>query len=822
MRSAAELSPSDLYRACDASKLGFDTTSELSALVEAAGQRRALTAVELGIELEGTGYNVFAFGPPGTGKRDAIQRFLAARAKKQPVPSDCCYVNDFKEGHKPRLLRLPAGKGIELRSGMEALVGEVGTVLRAVFEDEEYQSRRRTITETAEQRQQELIEDLAKKAADSGIALLRTPVGIAFAPLSDGEIVSPEQFGELPEEERTRLRSEIEHFEKKVGDVLHQEPGVQRQVRDQLRELNREVSSRAIGPLIADLRETFSGLSAVESYITDVENDILDHSHSFLARAQGEDLQQQLQRALSGEPSDEQFSKRFEVNLLVDHSGSEGAPVIYEDHPSLQNLVGRIEHVPRMGALVTDFTMIKAGALHRANGGYLLLDASRLLQEPFAWEALKRALESGRITIESLGQMTSLVSTYSLEPEPVALSIKIVLIGSPLLYYMMSAYDPDCRRLFKVRADFGERMERDGAAETEYARLVAGLAVDHGLRPFNSTAVARIIEHGARLVGDAERLSLSVAEIEGLVREADHWAGKSGRTEVTAQDVQQALDAKEFRADRLRERMLEETLRETILVDTTGAEVGQVNGLSVLTLGDYWFGRPSRITARVRLGKGEVLDIEREVEMSGPIHSKGVLILAGFLGSRYAAERPLSLSASLVFEQSYSGVDGDSASSAELYALLSAIGRIPLRQSLAVTGSVNQLGQVQAVGGVNEKIEGFFDLCERRDLTGDQGVLVPSANVKHLMLAERVVNAVADGKFHIYPVSKIDQGMEILTGLAMGDPDEEGEYPKDSVNGMVQARLEELTERARFYSSPPAGLAEPEEGETAADDLGEG
>ncbi|MCP4205222.1 MAG: AAA family ATPase [bacterium] len=822
MRTVAELSPSDLYRACDASKLGFDTTSELEAPTEAPGQTRALAAVEFGIELEGAGYNVFAFGPPGMGKHGAIQRYLSARAKEQPKPDDCCYVNNFKEAQKPHLLRLPAGKGAELRSEMERLIAEVGTVLRAVFEGEEYQGRRRSITETAEQRQQEIIETLAKKAADSGIALLRTPVGIAFAPLSDGEIVSPEQFSELPEKEQERLRGEIERFEKKVGQALHQEPVVQRQVRDQIRELNRTVSRRAIGPLIADMREAFAGFAKVESYITEVENEILDHAHSFLARAQGDDAQQQLQRMLGGEPADEGFSQRFEVNLLVDHSESEGAPVVYEDHPSVQNLLGRIEHLSRMGTLVTDFTMIKAGALHRANGGYLLVDAIRLLREPLAWEALKRMLESRRVTIESLGQLTSLVSTYSLEPEPVPLSVKIVLIGPPIVYYLLSAHDPDCRRLFKVKADFGERMERDEAAEAAYARLVAGLAADHGLKPFDSTAVARIIEHGARLVGDAERLSLSVEAIEGLAREADHWAGKNGNGRVTAQDVQQALDAKEFRADRIRQRMLEETLRETILVDTEGSEVGQVNGLSVLTLGDYLFGRPSRITARVRLGKGEVLDIEREVEMSGPIHSKGVLILAGFLGSRYAAERPLSLSASLVFEQSYSGVDGDSASSAELYALLSAIGGFPLRQSLAVTGSVNQLGQVQAVGGVNEKIEGFFDLCEKRGLTGDQGVLIPSSNVKHLMLAGRVVDAVRDGKFHIYPVATIDQGLEVLTELASGEPDEEGTYPQDSINGKVQARLEVLTERARFYSSPPAEPIGEEKGEPVGSDSRKG
>jgi lon-related putative ATP-dependent protease len=486
----------------------------------------------------------------------------------------------------------------------------------------------------------------------------------------------------------------------------------------------------------------------------------------------------------------------------VDHSQTQGAPIIYEDQPTYQNLVGRVEHISQMGALLTDFTLIKPGALHRANGGYLVLDARQLLLQPYAWEGLKRALQARQIRIESLGQIYSWISTVSLEPEPVPLQVKVILLGERLLYYLLCRYDPDFMELFKVAADFEDNMVRNDDNDLAYAHLIAGLAEKEKLRPFDTTAIARIIEHSARLAEDSARLTTHMQSISDLLREADYWADEEGHEMVTAVDIQQALDAQIYRASRIRERVQENILRQTIFIDTEGAVMGQVNGLSVLSLGNYAFGQPSRITARARLGKGEVIDIERQVEMGGPIHSKGVLILTGFLGARYAAERPLSLSATLVFEQSYGGVEGDSASSAELYALLSALAELPINQSLAVTGSVNQRGQVQAIGGVNEKIEGFFDLCQARGLTGKQGVLIPAANVKHLMLRQDVVTAVAHNQFHIYPVTTIDQGIELLTGTIAGEVDETGNYPPDSVNGRVVARLTTLAEKAKAFAAP--------------------
>jgi predicted ATP-dependent protease len=510
-------------------------------------------------------------------------------------------------------------------------------------------------------------------------------------------------------------------------------------------------------------------------------------------------------KALSGEARPElSIARRYSVNVLVDREGAAGAPVIYEDNPTYASLVGRVEHVQQMGAMVTDFTLIKPGALHRANGGYLLLDAAKLLAHPYSWEGLKRALRAHEIKVESLAEAMSLFATYSLEPQATPLDLKIILLGDARLYALLCHFDPDFGELFKVAADFAEQLDWDNDNLRRYTRLIARLARDKDLRPFDRAAVARLAEHGARTLGDGRKLSLYMGKMLDLMREADYWAAEAEHPVATVEDVQKAIEARIFRSDRTRQRVQEAMLRETLLVDTTGSATGQVNGLAVLQLGDFAFGRPSRITARVRLGKGEVIDIEREVELSGPLHSKGVLILAGFLGARFAGERPLSLSASLVFEQSYGGIDGDSASSAELYALLSAIGGIPLQQSLAVTGSVNQHGRVQAIGGVNEKIEGFFDLCAARGLTGDQGVLVPSSNVQHLMLREDVIAAVAEGHFHIYPVETIDQGIELLSGLAAGEPDEHGDYPPDSVNGRVEERLSRLARAVQAFSSPAA------------------
>lgn len=799
-----ELTADLLYQRCDPDQFDFETTADLENLEEIIGQPRGVEAMQFGTGIEQQGYNIFALGAPGTGKRALVRQLFEERQSSKPVPDDWCYINNFDQSYKPKALRLPAGKGTTLKEDMERLVEELRTALSTAFESEEYHARRQEFEQEFQERQQEALGEINRQAREKNFSAVRTPAGVVFAPVREDEVLSPEEIDNLPDEKRKEMEEQAAQLQENLQKQLRQVPRWQREMREKVRDLNREFANFAVAGLIDELRQKYQEISGVVDFLDKVQEDIIDNVQEFLAQQ----AEQQEAQGAGGGMAPSPFQKespqmrRYQVNVLIDHSDSEQAPVIYEDNPTFQNLIGRVEHVARMGALMTDFNLIKPGALHRANGGYLLLEARKLLMQPFAWEGLKRALRSGQIRIESPEQMFSLISTVSLEPEPIPLNIKVALVGEPLLYYLLAAYDPEFHELFKVKADLAERMERNSDNQEQYARLIAGLIHKHELHPFDRSAVARVIEHSARMTGDAEKLSTQITDISNLLQEANYWARHNQKEQVSAADVQQAIEAKIYRSDRLRERVQEEIERGTILIDTEETKVGQINGLSVIQLGDFAFGRPSRITARIRLGKGEVVNIEREVELSGPIHSKGVLILSGFLGARYALNRPLSLSASLVFEQSYGGIEGDSASSAELYALVSAIAGVPLRQSLAVTGSVNQYGQVQAIGGVNEKVEGFFDICRARGLTGDQGVLIPQSNVKNLMLRRDVVEAVSKGQFHIYPVETIDQGLEILTGQPAGEPDEDGVYPPDSINRLAQDRLAELAEKRLAFIQP--------------------
>ncbi|RJR47608.1 MAG: ATP-dependent protease [Desulfobacteraceae bacterium] len=793
-----ELGPEGLYHACDPKVFSFESTAEIQDLKHIIGQPRAVEALRFGVEIEREGYNVFAVGHPGTGKHTLVCTFLKKKAETVPVPPDICYVNNFSEPHRPKMLRMPPGMGKELAQSMERMIEDGRNALKSAFENEEYQNRARGITQEFQERQQQAVEELQKITQEKGLTVFRTPTGLAFAPVKDGNIIPPDEFSKLPEEERKRLEQEVQSLQESAQRAFTKIPAWEREVREKMKSLNEEISTLAVGPLLQELRDRFKEVPEVVEFLQEVEKDMIENLHDLLPRENPQQPQ-----GPPGAQQDPGPTRKYRVNVLVDNSKSKGGPVIYEDNPTYQNLAGRIEHLPHMGTLLTDFNMIRAGAFHRANGGYLVLDAVKVLMQPYSWEGLKRTLRSRRAKIESLGELYGLISTVSIDPEPVPLNVKVVLVGPPNVYYLLQQHDPEFGELFKVTADFDVQMNRTAETQDEFGRLVGTVARKEGLRPLDRGAVARVIERSARMVGDAEKLSIHMQSITDLLRESDFWASKNGHNgngTITAEDVDRAVEAWIYRSDRIRERMQEEIHRGTIFIDTEGTKIGQINGLSVMQLGGFAFGRPSRITARVRLGKGEVVDIEREVEMGGPIHSKGVLILSSYLGARYATEQPFSLSASLVFEQSYGGIEGDSASSAELYALLSAIGNIPVRQSLAVTGSVNQHGQVQPIGGVNEKIEGFFDTCRRKGLTGDQGVLIPKSNVKHLMLRKDVVQAVREGRFHVYPVETIDEGIEILTGMAAGTPDAGGGYPKESVNGKVHARLLELAEKARRFS----------------------
>lgn len=801
MATIERLGPKALCARCDPARFTFKTTSELDDLTEVVGQARAMQAIEFGIGICRGGYNLFVLGTPGTGRHSVVRQFIERKAATEPVPPDWCYVNNFEQPHKPRLLELSAGTGAKLRRDMEQLIEDLRSAIPAAFESEEYRARRQELEQELKERQEHAFEEVRQQAEGHGISMFRTPSGMAFAPMRKGEVLSPEEFHKLPETEQKRIEAVVTSLEEQLEQIIHRLPQMRREGQRRIRELERDVTMSAVGHLIDELKKEYAPLPKVVSYLEAVQQAVIDNADDFRRQEEGQEitiLGISLSRAAAGASA----LRRFGVNVLIDHDGAKGAPVVYEDNPSYQSLVGRVEHISQIGALVTDFTLIKPGALHRANGGYLILDVRKILMQPYAWEGLKRALSSQEVRIESLGQALSLISTVSLEPEPIPLKIKVVLLGERLLYYLLNYFDPDFGDLFKVAADFEDTMTRTGESDLLYARLIATIARKEGLLALDRAACARLIEHGARMAADAEKLSIRLRDITDRLREADYWARQAGRDVVTGDDVQRALDARIYRADRLRERLQDEIHRGTLLIDTQGEHVGQVNGLSVVALDDFIFGHPSRITASVRLGKGEVLDIQREVELGGPLHSKGVLILSGFLGARYAPNRPLSLSASLVFEQTYGAVEGDSASSAELYALLSALAETPIKQSLAVTGSVNQHGEIQAIGGVNEKIEGFFDVCHRRGLTGEQGVLIPAANVKHLMLRHDVVEAVAQEKFHIYPVNTVDQGIELLTGLPAGVRDENGLFPDGSINQRVEVRLLILAEQARAYAAP--------------------
>lgn len=788
-QSITPLSKEQLYREAKLEGLSFETTADLAPLPlpdiqPELYQSRAYAAIQVGTEINAGGFNIFAVGSRAARIRQVVKSLLEKAAIHRPSPPDWVYVNNFIEPHRPIAIALPSGRAPAFKKAMQELIDDLKVSLPAIFESEDYQKRRGAIEAAVRKKHEAAFSALQEKAASKNIAILRTPMGFALAPLSNGKVVPPEEFQTWPEEKQQQTRVILEELEKDLEETLRSIPRLEKELRDAVRALDRETVQFAITHMIADIKAKFADIPKVVEHVERVRDDVLANVGLFV-RPQGEGLEVTPLAARVGSPFD-----RYNVNVLVtqaDHG--DGAPVVEELHPTLSNLVGRIDYLSFQGALVTNFLLIRPGALHRANSGAILMDARALLSEPYSWVALKRALLQGHIAIEDIAKFLGLQTTLSLEPDPVPLDVKVVLYGERLLYYLLAALDPEFGQHFKILADFDDEIDRSPAAEALLARLIASIAVEEKLKPLDRGAVGRTIEYAARIAEDQKKLTLLVENIRDLIREADYWAGQEKREVVSRADVERALAEQIRRASRIRERSVEMILRDVALIETSGARVGQINGLSVITLGTYSFGRPSRITCRVRPGAGKIVDIEREVELGGPLHSKGVLILSGFLAGRYALDTPMSLSASLVFEQSYSGVEGDSASSAELYAILSALAEVPLRQDLAVTGSVNQHGLVQAIGGVNEKIEGFFDICKARGLSGTQGVLIPEYNVQHLMLRADVVEACAEGKFAIYPIKTIDEGIALLTGLPAGERGADGLYPAGSINRLVEDKL---------------------------------
>ena len=791
------LTPEALYRACNPDDFPFRTSDELEDIDLVVGQERAVDALQFGIDISGNGYNIFALGPAGTGKHTTVNQIVAKIAAEQQPSADWCYVNNFAEPHKPRALKLPPGRGNQLKDDMEQLIEELNIAIPAVFESDEYRSRLEEIHEELKEQQDEVLTKLSDEAVQQGIILIKTPTGFAFAPIQEkDEALNSEGFEKLSDEEKQQIREKTIQLKDKLKKALGQFPTFKKAAKEKIKALDIEIGKSAITVLIETLKNDFSDLPEVVNYLDVVEKDIIKN----ISALRSQEEENPLAVLGVGASSRGETFHRYQVNLLVDNSDQTSAPVISENLPSHSNLIGRSEYQSHMGTLSTDFTLIKPGALHKANGGYLILDARKILLQPYAWESLKRTLETGEIRIESLERTLSLISTVALEPGPIPIDVKVILVGDRLLYYLFNQYDPDFQNLFKVAADFDDQMDRDCGNNLLYASLIASVARHHGLRTLDKTAVTRLIEHSARLTGDSEKLTTHLRSIDNLLRESDHWAEKAGHANITLDDVNDAINKQKYRSNRIQQRIQEEIMRGTIMINTAGEVVGQVNGLSVMQLGNYAFGSPARITATMRLGSGEVLDIERETKLGGPIHSKGVLILTNFLASRYAKGNPLSMSASIVFEQSYHGVEGDSASLAELCALLSAIANVPVRQSFAITGSINQHGQVQPIGGVNEKIEGYFDVCNGFDLTGDQGVLIPESNVKHLMLREDVVQATREGKFFIYSVTTVDEALELLTDITAGARDNQDAFPEQSVNGRVEKQLHDFAKIRQHFS----------------------
>ena len=786
------LTADQLRPICDPARFTFSSTADLEDLPGIIGQERAARALRFGMGVKGVGYNTFVLGPAGAGKATAVRQFLEQDAAVAPPANDWIYLYNFHEPGKPNAVSLPHGLGRTLRDDLQGLLKELRRTIPAAFEDEDYIRERDKILTELKEVQEQKFSELTAAVEKYSFSLIRLPGGFVLVPMVGGKPITEEQFEQLTDEQREKLKKLREKLQVDVDRTMAALREVERAARGQMAVLDERVARFTIEHPIAELKSRYQELPEVEEHLEAMLEDLVSNVEAF----KNHDGAEEGMVAAMQMASSQGLLRRYSINLFVDNGDAEGAPVILESNPNFANLVGRIEHQAVMGALITDFTLIRPGALHRANGGYLVMDALSLLQRPQAYDALKRSLKDGEIRVEEYAQSLGLISTAVLEPESIPLDLKVVLTGPSWLYYMLQAYDEDFNELFKVQADFDDRMPRNDESIQECAQFIATLCRRENLRHFAPSGVARVIDHSSRLVSDQQYLSTRFRYIADLLIEADFWAGDAERELVVAEDVQRAIEEKRYRGNRYEERLGEAIGRGEILVSVTGERVGQINGLSVFPLANAAFGKPTRITARTYMGRGGVIDIEREVKLGGPIHSKGVMILASFLGGRYAQERPLSLRATLVFEQSYAGVEGDSASLAELCALISALAGVPLRQDLAMTGSVNQHGDVQAIGGINEKVEGFFDTCKLLDdLTGAQGVILPVANVQHLVLRQDVVEAVSSGDFHLYPVETVDEAIALLTGLPAGTPDAEGVYPPETVNGMVMAALAAMQER---------------------------
>lgn len=775
-----------LHNKCDPEIFSFQDTSEIEPLDGIIGQERAVKAVEFGLQIGIRGYNIYLSGLTGTGKTSYAYKYIKRAAEKEKTPDDWCYIYNFEKPTQPVAMSLPSGIGRIFQKDMEEFVRILLQEISKAFESEDYEKEKTEIIKEFQSRRNELLEQLNEDARKQGFKVKTTNTGIYFLPVVEGKTLNEQEYGELDEALKQEITEKSNAVQLETIEIIRKIKNIEKEAEQKVAEWENKIALFAVGMHINDLKDKYREYEKIIAYLEKVQEDILANLNDFLE----EDTDEEQPVVIPwSRRSEESPADKYKINLLVDNSELKGAPVIMDFNPTYSNLVGKLEYENEFGSITTDFTMIKSGLFHQANGGYLILQAKDVLNNPQAWEAMKRVLKTRQISIDSAKEQMGLANVSALKPEPIPLSIKVLLVGSEYVYQMLYEYDEDFRKLFKIKADFDDEMLRNEPNMMKLAAFISSFCRREQVPHFDRSGVAQVVEYSSRLVEDQNKLTTRFNDIVEILCEACTWATIDGSPLVTSAHVKKALAEKNHRSDKYDKKLLELLEDGTVMIDTEGEVVGQINGLTILDMGDYTFGKPSRITATTYMGESGIVNIEREVEMSGTSHTKGVLILSGYLGQKYAQEMPLSLSASLCFEQLYSGVDGDSASSAELYAILSSLADAPIRQNIAVTGSVNQRGEIQPIGGATHKIEGFFELCKLRGLTGSQGVVIPHQNVKNLCLQEEVVEAIREGKFHIYPVKTIDEGIEILTGIPSGQKQPDGSYPEGTINHRVYEKL---------------------------------
>ncbi len=797
--SITELKPEQLKKHFPLESFPFETTQDLPPLEAVIGQDRALRAMKLALGIQSSGYNIFVTGTSGTGRTTIVKDILNRFAQNRSVPNDWVYVYNFTDPDSPAAFHLPAGMGKEFQWDMDQLISTLKREIKRAFSSENYDEQKMIIINRTNEQKRKLIQQLDEDAKRLGLQIQSTPMGFQTIILKEGKPIKPEDYEKLAPEEKEAISQRIQMLENKIAETVRALTRMDMEAQKSLNTLNERVASFVTEQYVNALKEKYRNHAQILHYLDNVSRDIINNINEFLS-----EVEKEAQKPTVDLERRSHF-KRYKVNVVVDNRHLTGAPVIYETNPTYNNLIGRIEKHAVFGTYMTDFTMIKAGSLLRANGGYLMVDAQQLLKNPFVYDALKRAIKNKEIRIEDVSELYGFISSAVIKPQPIPLDVKVVLIGSSLIYYLLQAYDEEFAKIFKIRADFDYETDSDQHTIHQYARFIKKVVDEEQLLPFDRSAVREVILYGHRLVEDQKKISLQFGRVVSIIREASYWAHQNGQTVVSAAHVQKAILEYEYRHNMIEEKIQEMIERDIYRIQVEGEAVGQINGLAVLNVGNYRFGRPNRITAKTYIGNEQVVHIERKARLSGKIHDKGVYVFSGFFNSKFGRHMPLSFSASLTFEQSYSVIDGDSASSTELFALISSLAEVPIKQGIAVTGSVNQNGEIQAIGGVNEKIEGFYRVCQAKGLTGEQGVIIPRNNVDHLMLKDDVIQAVAEGKFHIWAIDTVEDGLEILTGLPAGERDRRGRFPRATIYHRVEQNLKKLAKRADAFRKKISG-----------------